>query len=290
MLRAANGLPIVRCGGCRTVYTDARSVATGAAALYPPFEQTASAAQRRVRAGLSVFRAARARVVESVVRAGTLLDYGAGSGAFARYMAGRGHTVVGLEPYSLGAPLEEPGLRLLRAPLATLVEAGDRFDAITLWHVLEHVDRPVALLAELRGLLRPGGAIVISVPNFASWQRAVFGARWFHLDPPRHLIHFEPDTLDTCLERAGLRVVARFPDLAEYGASGWVQSALNGLLPRENFLYEWVKDRGALAGVGTASRVAHLGASVAAAGPIAAASLPVEALAARRGRAAALTV
>lgn len=291
VLRAANGLPIVRCAACGLAYTDDREAQTPASSLYPPFEQTSSALQRRVRATLSVFQAARARVVAAAAAPGSsLLDYGAGSGAFARYMAGRGYRVVGLEPYSLGAPMEEPGLRLLRAPLATLVGAGERFDVITLWHVLEHVAAPVELLRSLRGLLRPGGSLVISVPNFASWQRRVFGGSWFHLDPPRHLVHFEPATFDACLARAGLQVDARFPDLTEYGGSGWAQSTLNTVLPHPNFLYEWVKDRGALAAISPTARAAQLAASVVVAAPVLAASLPVEALAARKAGAAALTV
>ncbi len=286
---SVSGYDIVRCTTCRLVFTDARH-APPPSTLYPPFEQSDTAAQRGARSALSLFTLQRARLVESARSKGRLLDYGAGSGAFARFMAGRGFDAVGLEPYSLGTTLEEPGLRLVRAPLASVKNALGEFDVITMWHVLEHLEQPVPLLAELRSMLAPGGVLVVSVPNFASWQSEVFKGGWFHLDAPRHLLQFEPETLDACLGRAGFIVTAQAPFLPEYGTSGWIQSALNRVLPHKNFLYEWVKDRGALSSMSTPSRALHFAASVAGSVPLFAASLPVELLASRGNRAAAITV
>src|SRR5262249_40014745 len=133
-----------------------------------------------------------------------------------------------------------------------------------LWHVLEHVSNPVEVLETLRGHLKPDGVLVVSVPNFRSWQSAFFRGRWFHLDPPRHLIHFEPDTLRDCLSRAGLEKISERRFLPEYGTSGWVQSALNGFLPHGNYLYELVKDRGALRELSMGSSLLHFVSSVAA--------------------------
>jgi SAM-dependent methyltransferase len=287
--KSTNGYGVVRCAACRLVFVDART-APPPSELYPPFEQTNTAAQRSARAALSLFTRQRAHFVESVQPRGRLLDYGAGSGAFARFMARRGFEVVGLEPYSLGVATEEAGLKLIRAPLAQVKGELGKFDVITMWHVLEHVAHPVELLEDLRELLAPGGSLVVSVPNFASWQSRVFTGSWFHLDPPRHLVQFEPDTLTDCLRRAGFRVTDQAPFLPEYGASGWIQSALNRVLPHKNFLYEWVKDRGALSSMSTLSKAAHFVASVAGSVPLFAASIPVEYVAAKRNRAAALTV
>ncbi|MEW5739880.1 MAG: class I SAM-dependent methyltransferase [Myxococcota bacterium] len=287
--RSTNGYDVVRCSSCRLVFVDARA-APPPSELYPPFEQSDTAAQRSARSALSLFTLQRARFVESVKPKGRLLDYGAGSGAFARFMAGRGFDAVGLEPYSLGTTLEEAGLKLIRAPLAQVKGSLGTFDVITLWHVLEHLEHPVELLQELRGLLAPGGALVVSVPNFSSWQSGVFTGGWFHLDPPRHLLQFEPDTLEDCLKRAGFRITEQAPFLPEYGTSGWIQSALNRVLPHKNFLYEWVKDRGALSSMSPVAKAAHFAASVAGSLPLFAASIPVEYVAAKTNKAAALTV
>ena len=78
--------------------------------------------------------------------------------------------------------------------------------------------------------------------------------------------------------------------LPEYGSSGWMQSALNAVLPHQNYLYEIVKDRGALRGMSLPSFAAHLAASAAVGAPLFALSLPVELLASAAGKQAALTV
>ena len=283
------GYDIVRCRDCRLVFTDART-APPPSELYPAFEQSDTAAQRGARSALSLFTLQRARLVESARSSGRLLDYGAGAGQFARFMSGRGFEVVGLEPYSLGTTLEEPNLRLVRAPLAQVKESLGKFDVITMWHVLEHLERPVELLTDLRSMLAPGGVLVVSVPNFSSWQAEVFRGGWFHLDPPRHLLQFEPSTLEDCLRRAGFSVTQNVPFLPEYGTSGWIQSALNRVLPHKNFLYEWVKDRGALSSMSMTERAVHFAASVAGSVPLFAASIPVEFMAAQQNKAAALTV
>jgi SAM-dependent methyltransferase len=286
---STQGFDIVRCRGCRLVFTDARK-APPPSELYPAFEQTDTPAQRSARQALSLFTLQRARLVEGVKPSGRLLDYGAGAGGFARFMAGRGFDTVGLEPYSLGTTLEEKNLKLVRAPLAQVKASLGTFDVITMWHVLEHLEQPVELLKELASMLAPGGALVVSVPNFASWQSRVFTGGWFHLDPPRHLLQFEPDTLEECLRRAGFGIEQQAPFLPEYGTSGWIQSALNRVLPHRNFLYEWVKDRGALSGMSTVEKAVHFATSVAGSVPLFAASIPIEYLAARENKAAAITV
>lgn len=283
------GYDIARCQTCRLAFTDARQ-APPPQTLYPHFEQSDSAAQKGARSALSVFTLQRAKLVESFRSSGRLLDYGAGSGSFARFMAGRGFEAVGLEPYSLGTTLDEPHLKLVQAPLTQVKDSLGKFDVITLWHVLEHLEQPVALLSELRSMLTPDGVLVVSVPNFSSWQSTVFKGGWFHLDPPRHLLQFEPDTLEECLKRAGFYVRKQAPFLPEYGTSGWIQSTLNQVLPHQNFLYEWVKDRGALAAMPRIGRALHFAASVAGSVPLFLASIPVELMAAQYNKAAALTV
>jgi SAM-dependent methyltransferase len=289
LFRAGNGYPIVRCGRCHLAFTDDRE-APPPSTLYPAFDQSKTVGLSAVRSALSVFLRQREAVVRAVAREGRLLDFGCGAGAFARWMSTRGYDVVGLEPFSLGEEQREGNLRLVRQPLESAAATLGRFEVITLWHVLEHLRDPVPVLQTLKGLLAPGGALVVSVPNFDSWQRKVFGGGWFHLDPPRHLLHFEPGTLEDCLARAGLRTDRGWAFVPEYGSSGWLQSALNRVLPHQNFLYELAKDRGALASLSLAERAAHLAGSAALGAPVLAASLPLELAAAATGSGAAITV
>lgn len=288
VFRSTNTYEIVRCKSCGLVFTDARE-APPPATLYAHFDQQETVALRKLRSALAIFLRQRAAVVRAVKTSGRLLDYGCGNGAFAQWMSRHGFEAVGLEPFSLGAPRTAENLTLIREPLESAAPKLDRFDVITLWHVLEHVPNPVELLKSLRNLLKEDGALIISVPNFESLQSEVFRGSWFHLDPPRHLIHFDERSLTDCLARAGLKRVHETTFLPEYGGSGWVQSALNKVLPHTNYLYELVKDRGALQGMPLSSSVFHLAASLALSAPVLALSLPVEAVASQLHKGAALT-
>jgi SAM-dependent methyltransferase len=274
-VRSDNGYDLVRCASCRTLFTDARN-APPPSELYPAFSQSADGVAAAGNKAASGFLRKRVVVAQSV--------------AFARAMQAAGFESVGLEPFSLGAPTTAPGLTLLRAPLNEVSNELGQFDVITMWHVFEHLEHPEEVLRQLADHLTPTGAMVISVPNEGSWQRRVFRRSWFHLDPPRHLIHFDVATLAEVLGRAELQVTANHPFLPEYGTSGWVQSVLNRVLPHRNFLYEVVKDRGALAKMTRVSFVGHFVVSLAIGTPIFVLAWPVEWLAARSNAAAALTV
>jgi SAM-dependent methyltransferase len=283
-----NGYAIVRCTSCSLVYTDMRE-APAASTLYPAFEQSDSGLPKALQRSLAVFARQREAIVRRVKRNGRVLDFGCGSGSFARYLSGRGYDVVGLEPFSLGRPLEEDRLLLLREPLESAAPKLGQFDVITMWHVLEHLSRPIDVLRRLSNLLAPDGVLIVSVPNFQSWQSRVFRGGWFHLDPPRHVIHFESDTLAKCLQRASFEVMDRWEFLPEYGSSGWLQSTLNRLLPHDNYLYEVVKDRGAVKDLSLGTHGLHLSVSLLLSAPMVALSTPVEAVASALHRGAALT-
>jgi SAM-dependent methyltransferase len=270
------------------VFTDMRE-APPPDTLYPHFDQSDSALPKTLSSPLAVFTRQREKLVRSVKPSGRLLDFGCGSGAFARWMSRAGYDVVGLEPFSLGKPTEAERLLLVREPLESAAPRLGQFDVITLWHVLEHMNRPIELLRNLSKLLTPDGVVIVSVPNFQSWQSRVFRGSWFHLDPPRHVIHFEAETLENCLTEAGLVTTERWAFLPEYGSSGWVQSTLNKVLPHNNYLYEVVKDRGAVKGLGPATHGIHLTTSLLMSGPTFLLSMPVEAVASALGRGAALT-
>jgi len=289
-LRSSNGYHVVRCSRCGLVYTDMRD-APAPAMLYPEFDQSDSVLSRTLSRPLGAFTRQRENLVRSVKPQGRLLDFGCGSGAFARWMSRSGDfDVVGLEPFSLGRPTRGDRLLLLREPFESAAPRMGRFDVVTLWHVLEHLNRPTETLRSLSNLLAPDGIVIVSVPNFQSWQSRVFGGGWFHLDPPRHVVHFEAETLDRCLRDAGLTPIRDWSFLPEYGLSGWIQSTLNRIVPHPNYLYELVKDRGAVKDLGVLKQGLFATLSILAGGPTLALSFPAEALASSLGGGAALTV
>jgi SAM-dependent methyltransferase len=146
---------------------------------------------------------------------GRLLDIGAASGAFLAVMKDRGWDVLGIEPAA--AAENSYGVRILKDafPGSTSLPS-DAFDAITAWAVFEHLHDPAASFRECARLLRPGGRLVLQVPNLRSIQ-----SRWaLQEDVPRHLYFFTPTTLRSYGDTVGLRLrrVVHTTDL--FGGSG----------------------------------------------------------------------
>jgi SAM-dependent methyltransferase len=135
---------------------------------------------------------------------GRILDVGCGRGDIGSAFVARGWTVSGIEP-SEGACMAARE-RNVDAFAGTLEEAPfppQHFDAILFQHSLEHVAVPREDVRRAWELLRPGGVLIISVPNFGSWQRRAFQADWRHLDVPRHRTHFTSSGLQQLLGDSG---------------------------------------------------------------------------------------
>jgi SAM-dependent methyltransferase len=127
----------------------------------------------------------------------------------------------------------------IASDLAAAAYPPGHFDLVILWHVFEHLRDPRPTLDDVHRILRPGGEVVIAVPNFSSWQARWAGAAWFHLDPPRHLYHFPIEALRTLLRSAGYEPRSEHHFSLRQNPFGWVQSWLNRRPRwRRNALYE----------------------------------------------------
>jgi 2-polyprenyl-3-methyl-5-hydroxy-6-metoxy-1,4-benzoquinol methylase len=137
---------------------------------------------------------------------GDLLDIGCGDGDFLRAMRRRGWNTTGVE--LVDEKRSKLGARGIRAigPEGWPGLDSASFNAVTLWHALEHLHKPLDVLRHVRRLLKPEGICVIAVPNAASPQARRDGSRWFGYDVPRHLWHFTPVTLARLLAQTGFAV------------------------------------------------------------------------------------
>ena len=143
---------------------------------------------------------------------GNLLDIGAGTGAFVAYMRQNDWDVAGLEPDEKAreVALTQNNVQLL--PVSDFYSLPpESFDAITLWHVLEHVHDLHAYVGQLARLLKKEGRIFIAVPNYTSHDAAVYRGAWAAYDVPRHLYHFSPDAMESLLARHGLQLQVTRP-------------------------------------------------------------------------------
>jgi SAM-dependent methyltransferase len=168
---------------------------------------------------------------------------GAGRGRFVAAARAAGYDASGLEPSAgrVRAAERDHGVRLSRGGIEAADIADASLDAVTLWHVLEHVEAVGAATARVASWLRPGGALLIGVPNLGSLQAGVGGGRWFHLDLPRHRTHFTVPGLLALLRRAGLEPVSVHHVLAEHNTYGMWQSLVNRATTTPSYLYNLLK-------------------------------------------------
>lgn len=141
------------------------------------------------------------------LQVGKLLDIGAGTGAFLDFAKKSGWDVTGLEPdlTARDKAKELYQLDLLDAEALHKLTPS-YYDAITLWHVLEHVHDLHAYIEQLKNLLSPNGRIFIAVPNYTSHDADHYKEYWAAYDVPRHLYHFSPLSIEVLIEQHGLQV------------------------------------------------------------------------------------
>lgn len=153
-------------------------------------------------------------VLEPHRQTGRLLEVGFGSGGFLQRAQQAGWEVYGTEVGDMHVPAlvgDVPAQRLHHgyledAPFAVRADAA--FDVAILIEVLEHVPRPDEMIEQLARLVRPGGALFITVPNYDSLSRIASGSRWREYNPPAHLSFFTPVSLRELLQRRGFSCVA----------------------------------------------------------------------------------
>ena len=143
---------------------------------------------------------------------GNVLDVGAGTGAFLNTMKNAGWNCTGLEPDETARKNAKDlyDINLKEAKELSSLPA-ESFDAITLWHVLEHVHQLQDYIDQLKKLLKPKGKLFIAVPNYTSADAQLYGKFWAAYDVPRHLYHFSPNAMKTLLSEHGLQVETMKP-------------------------------------------------------------------------------
>ncbi len=143
---------------------------------------------------------------------GSLLDVGCGVGTFLHYMKTEGWLTTGLEPDADARQLAASLYGLNTEPSHALFSLPPgHFDAITLWHVLEHVHDLHGYLNQLKNLLKPAGKLFLAVPNYTSRDAMVYGKYWAAYDVPRHLYHFSPLSMDILLQQHGFQLEKQLP-------------------------------------------------------------------------------
>lgn len=144
-------------------------------------------------------------------RATKLLDVGCGHGFFLERCVAHGLLARGIEtsPHAVKYATEQLKLDVRQMPLDTL-PAGELYDVITLWGVLEHVPNPLQTMQQVHAHLELGGMTWVMTPNTNALERMAKGANYFNFLNKSHLTHFHRATLRALLERAGFENVRRY--------------------------------------------------------------------------------
>lgn len=148
------------------------------------------------------------QLLDSLTKGKKVLDYGTGTGYFVDYLQRKGYEVEGVEidedARNYGS--QKFGIEI-HPPIFFEQEAREgSYDAITMWHVLEHLYDPLFYLRRSSALLKSNGYLLVAVPNLTSADAQHFGADWAAYDVPRHLWHFSPETLEKISKQAGFEL------------------------------------------------------------------------------------
>ena len=124
---------------------------------------------------------------------GKLLDIGSGTGDFLVEAKNQGWSILGFEPNSDAKQLAANKGVSFTEDIFALPE--NTFDAVTMWHVLEHVPNLEEYIANLKRIVKPNGTIIIAVPNYKSYDAKYYNRFWAAYDVPRHLWHFSKTSI-----------------------------------------------------------------------------------------------
>lgn len=207
----------VLCKGCGLVYQNPRPTVDEIGAYYPDDYDCYTVEKREnfhknwiARAGFAYGMRRRTAQVTRFKSGGSLLDIGCATGNFLSAIANRpGWDVEGVEISSFASEIARgKGLPVFTGRLHEAAYPPERFDAVTLWDVFEHLHDPRADLTEIHRILKPGGLLVMRLPNLDSWDARLFKQYWAGFEPPRHLYVFNRATLAQMLAQAGFVIRA----------------------------------------------------------------------------------
>jgi 2-polyprenyl-3-methyl-5-hydroxy-6-metoxy-1,4-benzoquinol methylase len=196
----------LRCRGCGLVYLKRTPPASDLGSYYnTDFQVDRKRQEKRVAGQCHPML----RVLEQLLPGrGRLLEIGCSYGHFLSMAEADGWVVEGVEISRSAAVWARQNLGL-RVHSGTLEEVSPElkrpFDAVVMFHVLEHAPQPERLVLQAREFLRPGGILVIRTPNASSWIAKRCGTTWEWLTPPAHIYLFSPVSLQILLEGAGFR-------------------------------------------------------------------------------------
>lgn len=176
---------------------------------------------------------------------GLILDIGSGNGSVLKALSQKGNFELHrIEPPGKSGDRAEVfrQIKLHRGYLEEGTYPPNKFDAIVLNHVFEHLPKPFETIQIIRKIAKQNALLHIEIPNINSWQYTFFKSKWLHLDPPRHLNMFPPQVLIAHLKNAGWKLVDESYFSPQFSPFGMQQSMLNMVCKHREVLHEHLKN------------------------------------------------
>lgn len=234
---------IHRCAACGLAQTEPRPDAATLKALYERYYNFGGESESSYgRARSKLFSSALYKIwltIDGDVSfhaehgSGRLLDIGCNEGRGLAIYAANGFAAEGLELNANAARLARSRGFIVHECMTADLPADHSFDRVVLSNVLEHTLDPRATLRDIHGILKPGGEVWISLPNFDSWLAKIFGRAWINWHVPYHITHFTVARLTALLAECGFTVSATRQITPALWVAQSLQNAISpSLLPK----------------------------------------------------------
>jgi 2-polyprenyl-3-methyl-5-hydroxy-6-metoxy-1,4-benzoquinol methylase len=209
---------LFRCSICGLLYTLPRPAANKINSYYESEEYTSHNTNQSSLKNV-LYKLARKKalnrklgMIQNHVSKGSMLDIGSGTGEFLEHCKNRGWEVIGVEPNDTAREkaINSYGLKIMDNKALKELPKGS-YDVITMWHVLEHIEDPLAQVKLNHELLKPGGLFVLALPNYESWDANHYGKFWAAYDVPRHLYHFTRESVQYLSDKTDFNIEEILP-------------------------------------------------------------------------------
>lgn len=190
---------LVQCSNCRLVFTERIPTTSELVAHYNTYSRDDYLSPITVKRYHEILD-----FLEAYRQTNKLIDVGCGIGHFLVVAKERGWEVYGTEfTDDAIAICTAKGIRMQQGPLDPSLYEDGEFDVVVSFEVIEHINNPVEEIAHFNRLLRPGGAVYITTPNFNSLSRHWLKEKWSVIEYPEHLSYYTPSTLNKIMKALG---------------------------------------------------------------------------------------
>lgn len=204
-----------KCATCSLVYT--KNVPANIADYYKSDNYISHSESKNFLSSLynavqSITLRSKKQLLNKYSQGNKVLDYGAGKGDFTNYLHKSGFDITGYEPDPGARKLanEKHGITL-QASIDIIPD--NSLDAITMWHVLEHIQNPNEIIQQLLFKLKKTAVIIVAVPNHQSFDAKHYKEFWAAYDVPRHVTHYEQSSMSFFMKKNGLKIIGTKPML-----------------------------------------------------------------------------